>query len=106
MKKILCLSLIFFFNNSYAYTGTWNDPLKPFDAGKNRHQQVNIEWIVAKDVIKECNKENNKMGFAPLGPLTACAFWKGNTCKIITSRNPTMHEIGHEVRHCFQGAWH
>lgn len=106
MKKILCLCLIFSISNAYAYVGTWNDPLVPFDATKNRKQQVTIEWVVAKDVIKECNKENAKMGFSPLGPLTACAFWRGNTCKIITSQTPTMHEIGHEVRHCFQGAWH
>lgn len=106
MKKILCLFLVFSVSNAHAYLGTWNDPLKSFDATKNQYNKVNIEWVVSADVVKDCNKENNKWGFAPLGALTACAFWSGNTCKIITSRTPTMHEIGHEVRHCFQGAWH
>lgn len=106
MKKLITLVSLLAFTNANAYLGTWNDPLKPFDATKNNQREVKIEWMVVDDVVAECNKENKRWGFSPLGPLTACSFWFGNTCKIITSKRPTMHELGHEVRHCFQGAWH
>jgi hypothetical protein len=105
--KTLIISILFLASvSAQSQTHSWNDPRKPFDATKNIHKKVKIEWIVVEDVVKECNKQNEKYGFPPLGPLTACSFWFGNNCKIITSTRATMHELGHEVRHCFQGAWH
>lgn len=106
MKKLVAVLTILAFTEASAYTGTWNDPLRPFDATKNYWKEVKIEWIVVDNVQRACNKESSRMGFAPVGPATACAFWSGQTCKIITSKTPTMHELGHEVRHCFQGHWH
>lgn len=106
MKKLIALIALCSFANSHAYTGTWNDPLRPFDATKNTQREVKIQWIVVDDVVKACNAESRKHGLPPIGPLTACSFWWGETCKIYTAKQATMHEVGHEVRHCFQGAWH
>lgn len=107
MKKVIASLLVAYSTASFAYLGTWNDPLKPFDATKNDVSKMTITWKVTNDVVGECNKTNKAMGFTkPLGPLTACSFWKFDTCVIITSKTPTMHEIGHELRHCYQGNWH
>lgn len=107
MKKFIASLLVAYSSASLAYLGTWNDPLKPFDATKNDLTKMKITWVVAKDVVAECNQFNKSRLFAkPLGPLTACSFWQFDTCTIITSRTPTMHEVGHEIRHCFQGSWH
>jgi hypothetical protein len=107
MKKVIASLLIANSSASLAYLGTWNDPLKPFDATKNELGKMSITWKITNDVVGECNKMNKSMGFAKqLGPLTACSYWKSDTCVIITSKTPTMHEIGHEIRHCFQGNWH
>lgn len=106
MKKVIASLLVAYSTASFAYLGTWNDPLKPFDASKNKHKEVKIEWVIVPNVQEACDKQSEKMGFNPMGPATSCAFWRGAVCKIITSKTPTMHEVGHEVRHCFQGSWH
>jgi len=107
MKKLLAILVVANFGSAQAYLGTWNDPLKSFDATVNKRERITLTWKVEENVVEACHKHSKAMGFTQrLGPLTACSFWEGNTCTIITSRNPTMHEIGHEVRHCYQGNWH
>jgi len=107
MKKFIASLLIAYSSAGLSYLGTWNDPLKPFDANVNKRERITLNWKVEEDVVEACHKHSKAMGFKErLGPLTACSFWKGDTCTIITSKTPTMHEVGHEVRHCFQGNWH
>jgi hypothetical protein len=88
----------------------WDDPNTPFSTNANMHQIVTMTWIPVDDIAKVCHEEGRKRlkNFASRnwGPSEACAFWTGNNCNIYTKRNPTMHELGHEVRHCFQGGWH
>lgn len=37
-----------------------------------------------------------------------CASWDWNTkeCTVIISKNSTHQILGHEIRHCFEGAFH
>jgi hypothetical protein len=103
MKKLI-LSAVIFISPAYA---NWDDPNKPFSAIKNIHDTVNITWRPVTNVQKVCEAESKKRGHLGFGyAVDACSFWEGNDCTIITSRNPTMHSLGHEVRHCFQGNWH
>lgn len=107
MKKLFAILIVANFGSAHAYLGTWNDPLVPFNADKNQREKVVLNWKVSDNVVETCNAHSKSLGFKqPLGPLTACSFWQGNTCTIITSKTPTMHEIGHELRHCYQGLWH
>ena len=92
-----------------AAFGFWDDPLRPFNATIRLHETSRITWRVVEDVQAACNAERVKNGGAPYGyPINACStFWKEiNTCIIITEKSTTMHTLGHEVRHCFQGHWH
>lgn len=118
MKKIIAALLVCSFGSANAYLGTWNDPLKPFDATTNIHDKVEVIWRLSDNVAKDCETEARKRikdfkgyGYKP----EACAFWSSDkkwvfwttsVCTIITKKNPTMHDIGHEVRHCFQGHFH
>jgi hypothetical protein len=67
-----------------------------------------IEWIAVDKEMEACEKESTRRGFNGFGGISiaACSFYKADQCMIITSKNPTMHSIGHKVRHCFQGQWH
>jgi hypothetical protein len=40
--------------------------------------------------------------------IVACAvrFSGGRTCVIYTAKKLSLAVLGHEVRHCFEGAWH
>jgi hypothetical protein len=85
----------------------WQDPESPFDAGKNDAVTKQLSWHISKDIQKTCEQEHVKRGFAkPTWRVDACSFWKGDTCDIFTKPNPTLHDIGHELRHCYQGHYH
>lgn len=36
----------------------------------------------------------------------ANTVWQGSRCKIITKKQPTEADVGHEVMHCFQEHFH
>lgn len=90
-------------------TAGWNDPEVPFDATRNLHKKVEVTWMVVSNPVRTCNEEGRKRikDFKGLSYVPeACAIWDGDKCTIITSKKPTMHSLGHELRHCFQGHWH
>lgn len=104
MKKLIALALIANIGLAHA---NWDDPKKPFNASNIQDKTLTITWLPVDNVQKACEAENKKRGFKPYGfAVQACSFWEGKTCTIITSKNPNMHSLGHEMRHCYQGNWH
>jgi hypothetical protein len=104
MKNTLLAILLLSASVTHA---DWRNPEAPFDATKNDTVTKQLSWHISKDIQKTCEQEHVKRGFAkPTWRLDACSFWKGNTCDIFTKPNPTMHDIGHELRHCYQGNYH
>jgi hypothetical protein len=97
MKKIIYLVLLAFSTSSFAIT---------FDATKNERKTMTITWEVVNDVNKSCAAEHAKYGSKLMYQVDACAVWYKNTCKIITKKKPTEEDVGHEIRHCFQGHFH
>jgi hypothetical protein len=85
----------------------WDHPTKPFDSSSKNMKSVKIEWISVDDVRKTCSAESQKRGHPPITfNIAGCSFAGYWTCTIYTSKMTTMHTLGHEMRHCFQGAWH
>jgi len=104
MKTKLFISIMFIATNATAFN---DDPNKPFDTSSNYTTQSTITWRTVDDVQKSCEAESRRRGFKGFGyVLQACSFFDGNQCTIITGKQATMHSLGHEVRHCFQGNWH
>lgn len=88
---------------------SWDNPTKPFDATKDRiADKVEIEWRLADNINAACELASKEFGNNGFGgqKMQGCAFWWGSKCVIITKKKPTMHTVGHEMRHCFYGAWH
>ena len=62
-----------------------------------------VEWIVTDRLDEMCQ------GFASLSQgrkYVACTKFNDAICIVYTSPNLTLAELGHEMRHCFEGHWH
>ena len=62
-----------------------------------------VEWIVTDRLDEMCQ------GFASLSQrrkYVACTKFNDSVCIVYTRPNLTLSELGHEMRHCFEGHWH
>jgi len=108
MNKAIAIALMLVTTNVFAYE---DNPYTKFDTTHNFTNQSNITWRAVDNVQAECNKASTKYAGKNFGyAVLACSFWiKENgqdACVIITGKQTSMHSIGHEMRHCFQGNWH
>jgi hypothetical protein len=66
-----------------------------------------ITWRTVPDVDSTCKKEYEKLGKTTnIRKFLGCAIAQSDYCVIITGEHTTHDTIGHEVRHCFEGAFH
>lgn len=85
----------------------WRNPEAKFSATDRHTDAKVITWRYTNNVQKDCEAESQKRKLGGFGyAVDACSFWDKNTCTIITARQTTMHILGHELRHCFQGGFH
>jgi len=110
MKKALVLLLAVFATVANA-AHNWENPDSPFDGSVKMSDTVQVKWVTANNVQSACEAESRRRGNGGFGsPMQACSFWtkttEGMECTIITPKNPTIHNLGHELRHCFQGNYH
>jgi hypothetical protein len=108
MKRVLLISLLI---TSTAFAQEWRNPEAKFNTSKNRVNNTTVSWKVVDNVQQTCDAEGKRRGHGAFKfAVTACSFWEnsltGNSCIIITGPTTTMHELGHETRHCFQGSFH
>jgi len=75
------------------------------------YPKIDLEIRIVDDANKECKKYTSDINFE----VEHCALQykpKPNEgdrrrCVLIMQRNSlTMGDLGHEVRHCFEGDWH
>jgi hypothetical protein len=106
MKRVIASVALFVTSTVFA---SWDDPNAQFDATKYTNRTVSVTWITVKmSMLREtCNRVARKKGYQTYkSEINACAFWEGNVCTVYTPETTSMHTVGHEMRHCFQGAWH
>ncbi len=70
-----------------------------------------IEWKTVEHINEVCQQHSKKIGYDGFSyKVDACAFWKdnlfGHQCIIYTAKKTTLEILGHEIRHCFMGAFH
>ena len=68
-----------------------------------KHVQKYIQWIIVEDLEKACFGKPKNPGD---GELRGCAKFTPKTCVIYTKRITSLANLGHEMRHCYEGAWH
>ena len=73
-----------------------------FEAQPNLPEKI-IRWVVVEDVSRFCQA---KMPLLGNQRVLACSEYNNRSCTIYTGRVTDMAIVGHEIRHCFEGAWH
>lgn len=85
----------------------WRDGDAPFKPLPKHASQLAVSWVIAPNVQATCEAESKQRGLGGFGyGVAACSFWTATTCTIVTSKTPTQHELGHELRHCFERQFH
>lgn len=80
----------------------------PKDPASRLMNEVKMRWEVRDDVSAYCAKTIGMSHLqAKTTPPVACAIWHVATkqCTIVTGPSTSHVVIGHEVRHCFEGAF-
>lgn len=70
---------------------------------------VKVRWEVRGDVATVCGRAAKlSTTQAWMTPPLACAMWNVSSkeCVIITGKKVSHVELGHELRHCFEGNFH
>jgi hypothetical protein len=78
-----------------------------FDARSVRAQTITVTWKSVPNVQQACEATSKQRGLGGFGyQVDACAFWHKDHCLIVTGYQTSMHQLGHELRHCFIGTFH
>jgi hypothetical protein len=66
-----------------------------------------IRFIARKDGYEFCSRITG-IPISPVSRPMACAYWnvKRRECTVVTPEITGFNYVGHEVRHCFEGAFH
>jgi hypothetical protein len=70
---------------------------------------VKVRWEVSENVTEVCSRAAQfNTAQAWMTPPVACAMWNvaSKECVIITGKKVSHLELGHELRHCFEGNFH
>ncbi len=70
---------------------------------------VKVRWEVRENVAEVCGRAAKlRTTQAWMTPPLACAMWNvaSKECVIITGKKVSHVELGHELRHCFEGSFH
>lgn len=104
------VTFILLFIPSIVHSAVRDDPYEVFDMSKRFYDTAVIEVHTVDDANERCQKESRKRGFGGFPyKVEACTFWadgSNNKCTIYLPKRTNMHQLGHEVRHCYQGPWH
>jgi hypothetical protein len=80
------------------------EPLLPEQRMLN---EPKVKLLVRKDGYEFCSRITG-VPISPASRPMACAYWNvlRKECTVITPEVTGYNYVGHEVRHCFEGAFH
>lgn len=81
----------------------------PVPAQARLMNDVKVRWEVRENVSEVCGRAAKlSPAQAWMTPPLACAMWNvaSKECVIITGKKVSHVELGHELRHCFEGNFH
>lgn len=88
-----------------------DDPYEVFDISKKKYDSAEVRIVTVNDVSDRCQQESHKrhLGGFPY-KVYACTFWNdggvSGRCTIYLGMSTNMHQLGHEIRHCYLWNFH
>jgi len=66
-----------------------------------------VKFLARQDGLEYCSRITG-VPITPTSLPMACAFWnvRRKECAIVTPLHTAYNYLGHELRHCFEGAFH
>ncbi|MEY3638336.1 MAG: hypothetical protein RIR68_1469 [Pseudomonadota bacterium] len=79
----------------------------PMPESKRVIAQPKIKYLVRQDGYEYCARITG-IPVTPTSRPMACAFWnvRRKECTVVTPLVTGYNYVGHELRHCFEGAFH
>jgi hypothetical protein len=79
----------------------------PAQATQRNIAEPKVKYLVRADGYEYCARITG-IPVTPTSKPMACAFWntRRRECSIITPEETGYNYLGHELRHCFEGAFH
>lgn len=80
---------------------------EPMPAEQRVIQTPRVKYLPRKDAYEFCSRITGIPMTAWSRPV-ACAFWnvRRGECTVVTPEVTAYNYLGHELRHCFEGAFH
>lgn len=80
---------------------------EPMSEDKRVLQRPKLKYLVRQDGYEYCARITG-IRITPTSRPMACAFWnvRRKECTVITPVVTGYNYVGHELRHCFEGAFH
>ena len=79
----------------------------PAPVAKRNIAEPKVKYLVRQDGYEYCARITG-IPVTPTSRPMACAFWntRRKECSIVTPVETGYNYLGHELRHCFEGAFH
>lgn len=79
----------------------------PMPAERRIIPEPKVKYLVRQDGYEYCARITG-LPVTPTSRPMACAFWnvRRQECSIVTPVETGYNYLGHELRHCFEGAFH
>lgn len=79
----------------------------PMPVQKRVIEEPRVKFLPREDGFEYCARVTG-IPITPTSRPMACAFWnvKRKECTIVTPPNTGYNYLGHELRHCMEGAFH
>lgn len=79
----------------------------PMPAAKRTIAEPKVKYLPRHDGFEYCSRITG-VPITPTSRPMACAFWnvRRQECTIVTPMSTGYNYLGHELRHCFEGAFH
>lgn len=79
----------------------------PAQVAQRNIPEPKVKYLVRADGYEYCARITG-IPVTPTSKPMACAFWntRRRECSIVTPEETGYNYLGHELRHCFEGAFH
>lgn len=92
---------------SLVLASDWRNGDAMFNAWPIRGRTITLTWKSAPDVQQSCESISKQRGLGGFGyTVNVGAFWHKDQYLIVRGYKTSIHQLGHELRHCFMVQFH